>query len=332
MKKVKKHDAKIVQTLQKVGIVHASKIAQSLQGSIWRACLKPIDDTSSRQVAQNVVIKVADRYLQQHSLANINGKAIKVEEDIVSEATLLRSLNQRADCPSSIVAFYEFFKSKTDYYLVMEDGGSSLFDFVVRAFAFLRAGQIEVSHWKQVVKMIFNQMLECIAYIHRHNIAHLDVSLENFLINDVMVKMSKGDKIEFVVQDIRVKICDFGLAKKFIGKCLCDKFCGKKGYRSPEVVEKKQKFDAKKNDIWCLGVCLFMMSTGNSPWEIASKSDDAFVCMTNGFMKGTLKSWDVLHFVSDDLLDLLESIFESEAHRISLQQIRAHPWWKKRSN
>ena len=28
---------------------------------------------------------------------------------------------------------------------------------------------------------------------------------------------------------------------------------------SPEIIKRKKQFDAKKNDVWCLGICLFMM-------------------------------------------------------------------------
>ena len=55
-----------------------------------------------------------------------------------------------------------------------------------------------------------------------------------------------------------------GLAKYFQQNedCLSNKYCGKRNYKSPEIVSKKKKFDAKMNDIWCLGVTLFMISTG----------------------------------------------------------------------
>lgn len=323
------HDERLANIFSKIGIDNAYKLCHSLQGTIWRASFRDHADDSSCK-PKRVVVKVADRYLQQHSLAQIGNKTVSVRENILSEAKLLKFITRNKSCPKSIVQFHKLFRTQHEYFLVMEDGGSSLFDFVVKAHHFIRGGIVELSHWKQVVKVILQQMVECLAYLHSHNICHLDLSLENFVINDVLVEKEeagKHEKISFVTDHIRVKLCDFGLAEVFEDEgCLCDKYCGKQNYKSPEVVQKNKVFRAKKNDVWCLGVCLFMMSTGSAPWKTASKSDETFVHMTNGFMKGTLKSWDLQNYVDDDLLALFESIFQGESSRISVDEIKTHSW------
>ena len=67
--------------------------------------------------------------------------------------------------------------SNRDYCLVLEDGGSSLFDFTERAHSFLQHGQLSLAEWHGMVKLIWKQMVECIEYIHSNNICHFDVSL-----------------------------------------------------------------------------------------------------------------------------------------------------------
>ena len=91
----------------------------------------------------------------------------------------------------------------------MEDGGHSLFDFVAKAHRFIENGQIEILEWQRIVKIIFKQMIECIEYVHNQNICHFDISLENFLINDIDVVV-KDNKLCFQSDDIAVKLCDFG--------------------------------------------------------------------------------------------------------------------------
>ena len=96
----------------------------------------------------------------------------------------------------------------------MEDGGGSLFDFIQKAHQLIKDSTIAISHWQQVVKVIFKQMLEAIEYIHSKNVCHFDISLENFIINDVQIVITKmGDvcNMRFVIDDIRVKLCDFGM-------------------------------------------------------------------------------------------------------------------------
>ena len=96
----------------------------------------------------------------------------------------------------------------------MEDGGSSLFDFCKAAHGLIQKGVIQISHWKNVIRVIFMQMLQAIEYLHSKNVCHFDVSLENFLINDCEIQESSDGKkttIQFNLDKICVKLCDFGM-------------------------------------------------------------------------------------------------------------------------
>ena len=55
----------------------------------------------------------------------------------------------------------------------------------------------------------------------------------------------------------------------------CTKFVGKTAYESPEVAH-ELKFNASKNDIYSLGVVLFMMTFGVAPYNKPSSSDSSF--------------------------------------------------------
>ena len=109
-----------------------------------------------------------------------------------------------------------------------------------------------------------------------------------------------------------------------------NKWCGKTGYKSPEIVRKDKSFDAKKNDIWCLGVSLFMMLTGHAPFNISHESDPVYLLMTGGksTMEHALKSWNMGKYVDDDAIDLLQSIFKNESKRYTLNDIISHPFMK----
>jgi len=94
---------------------------------------------------------------------------------------------------------------------------------------------------------------------------------------------------------------------------------------SPEVFSEKP-FDGYAIDMWAVGVCLFMMLTGQSPWQKASPNDILFRNMSSGYVADILTNhW---HFaLSADAMDLLQRmLFGNPRHRLSLQQVRAHPW------
>merc|ERR1711933_638770 len=128
-------------------------------------------------------------------------------------------------------------------------------------------------------------------------------------------------KLRFVTQDVRIKLCDFGLAELFTkSACRSSKWCGKRNYKSPEVAMKKKQFDAKANDIWCLGVCLFIISVGSHPFLIAHESDESFAYVFKHSIVDLLKNWDMIHYVDPTLVWLFHSIFQFEDQRIGLDK------------
>jgi serine/threonine protein kinase len=322
----------VSRVLTQIGLVDCTKITDTLQGSIWRAWNDSHDEGVSNKPA---AIKITNQQLHKHSISIANDKIYHVNEDILLEQSILRYLTQQ-NCPKSIVKFHQFFKTDTDYYLVMEDGGSDLWYFLKIAHKLIKAGKIELNHWKHVCKIIFTQMIECIDFIHSKNVCHFDISLENFLINDVQIEIDKfhngessGHKVRFVLDDIQIKLCDFGLAQLFTkNECFSSKYCGKILYKSPEVISKKKRFDAKANDIWCVGIALFSMVTGVVLWRIADRSDNIFNHVINGNINRVIQRWNLFKYVDDDLINLFHAIFKYEQDRITLTQIKQHEWLK----
>ena len=88
------------------------------------------------------------------------------------------------------------------------------------------------------------------------------------------------------------------------------------------------EFDAKSNDIWCLGVCLFMLSLGGMPWSRSSESDKAFNKIMSGGITKLLRAWKRRHYVDDQLLLLFGSIFKFEDERAGIKQIKQCSWFK----
>ena len=94
----------------------------------------------------------------------------------------------------------------------MEDGGLPLFDFVNKAHKFIENGLITISEWHSISKVIFSSMIQSIEWLHECNVCHFDISLENFLINDVPVQRkenieNKEVQIKFIHDDIQLKLC-----------------------------------------------------------------------------------------------------------------------------
>lgn len=101
--------------------------------------------------------------------------------------------------------------------------------------------------------------------------------------------------------------------------------CGKWHYMSPEIHNNNTPFDGYTVDMWAAGVILFLMLTGFPPWDRPSTTDERFKYMSAGYLVQMLTEWEI--GLSPDAMDLLQRMmFLDPKDRLSLDQVRAHPW------
>jgi serine/threonine protein kinase len=144
------------------------------------------------------------------------------------------------DC-DGILKLIELYEDDSLLYLVLEyqTMGSLLTEMMRKNF--MNESQI---------KVVIEQLLLTLDYIHEKGIVHRDIKLDNILIN----------KIEEAEYD--VKIADFGLAAFLAhdGSKL-DTKCGTPGYVAPEIL--RGSGYSHKCDIFSLGVVFFNLITGS---------------------------------------------------------------------
>mmetsp|Transcript_7108 Transcript_7108/g.6752 ORF Transcript_7108/g.6752 Transcript_7108/m.6752 type:complete len:101 (+) Transcript_7108:158-460(+) len=87
----------------------------------------------------------------------------------------------------------------------------------------------------------------------------------------------------------------------------------------------RQPFDGYAIDMWALGPLLFLMVCGFPPWDQAIEEDERFRYFSGGHFRQTVQSWNL--GLSEDIMDLLQRMFwKDPTQRLSLAQVRAHPW------
>jgi len=324
--------------LGRFGYTKRKVITNTLQGNIFVADLVK-DGNGKEKKERVVVIKKTSKKLHTEHVTVQNGRKFGIYENILKECIILKHLteNRNGLIMTSFTKYENFFDDDEHYYLSMEHGGADLFDFIIEAHELIQAKKLRIKEWRKFSKYLFWQMIVVTQWLHNDmGIAHLDISLENILIkNGTFVPVQDGDETVFTINpNVQIKICDFGLAEIFQHDAAsrqrsfqCTKFCGKTNYKAPEVYAKKGVFDARKADVWSLGVVLFCMLVGSPPYNKPIASDQAYLYIKNGIIDQLLFQWERNHFITVKVLSLLHAMLDYDAEsRFLVDDVVQHPW------
>ena len=195
------------------------------------------------------------------------------------------------------------FESERSLYLIMEEcKGGEIFDRIIERI------QAKKMYSERDAADIFQQVMSCISYCHNQGICHRDLKPENLLY------LKEGSE-----KDNRIKVIDFGLSQ------LTNQLKTKVGtayYVSPEILYGKY---TEKCDIWSAGVILYILLTGDPPFNGPSDS-----VIYNKIMKMDLtfpeNKWK---FISNEARDLIQNhMLVPENKRFTAKQVLEHPWFK----
>jgi serine/threonine protein kinase len=108
---------------------------------------------------------------------------------------------------------------------------------------------------------------------------------------------------------------------------------GKQRFLSPETLVQSRPFHAHQVDIWSLGIILFVILTGDIPFEAALPTFKAYRMVREGQLSAMLIEWRLqrsdrpIPALSADAIDLMQSILrENPLERLSIEQIEGHRW------
>lgn len=190
---------------------------------------------------------------------------------------------------------------------------------------------------EEVARFLLRQMVTCVSFLHKLQVVHRDLKLQNMLV----AKTADGMP--------RIKLIDFGCAKRWkrrAGKAsqFHTAYVGTPAYMSPQLLQASLKgegnYDGVKVDVWCLGVMLVQLFASN---HVPYSTDDYQFDQVMGEHFAVLErlrdmekgKWKVsspiiakaAEGMSPELLDLLDRIFDPmESTRIELAGIESHAW------
>ena len=160
-------------------------------------------------------------------------------------------------------------------------------------------------------RLIFSQLLDGLEAIHDSNIVHRDIKLENIMLSG---------------NDYTLKYVDFGFATEKSNGYLTT-FLGTPNYAAPEL-HLKQPYLGVYEDIFSLGVTLFIIITGHLPFILPLPNDPLYqyifcVDYINYWRKRNIK-------VSPSFMELFDNLIAfSPSQRPSISEIRNSKWMKE---
>jgi len=288
------------------------KLSDTLQGEIRLA--------KNKSTKKDVIIKVAIKHCVKNQIST---GGLKILENFKEECYIHRKITNylKEDIDNKIISknamigfvtCEDYFKDKLNYYLVMEYcKNGDLFEYIANYHNNnnpLSQSSKKIQKWNLKIRHIFRQMVWAVFYMHSKNIAHQDLSLENVMIFDL--------------DSLYVKIIDFGLSQEIKHDTKPQGGVGKCPYMSPECYSRKE-YDPYANDIWCLGVMLFIMLVGFPP---PIRQENKLQYIINGSIHILLNQHNCLHLVDQYSLDCLNRMLTSENRRISIDKLMKHPF------
>lgn len=261
-------------------------------------------DFSTGELAAVKMIKLSE--------PTLNMKNLKTEVEIMQNLNHPHIIN--------LIEFYE----KADYVkksgkivqvvaIVMELAkGGELFEYVSNTGRF---SEIEA-------RTYFHQLIETIEFCHNQGFSHRDLKPENLLFDS----------------DFNLKVADFGFSTLIAGKDGTGQLStvlGTESYMAPEI-HLRQPYSGSAVDLFACGIILFIMVSGTPPFMKADPKDNYYkmICINRNslFWEAHEKPKQKLpgqNFFSEDFRSLINSMFALDpAQRLSLAEVKAHPWYK----
>ncbi|XP_071988098.1 serine/threonine-protein kinase 33 isoform X1 [Engystomops pustulosus] len=219
------------------------------------------------------------------------------------EVSILKRVNH-----DHIIHLEEVYETPKRVYLVMElcEGGE-LRDFLQRRKR-LSEGE---------TRRVIHSLASAIAYLHKKDIVHRDLKLENILVHSD--DAADGEELM-----LNIKVTDFGLAvqKGGVGsENMLQSTCGTPIYMAPEVINAHDY--SQQCDIWSIGVIMYMLLSGDPPF-MGSSEEKLFEHIKRGQLKFSSSVWQSVSEAAKDVLQKLLRV--DPADRITANELLDNPW------
>ena len=277
-------------------LILSPAVAAGLEREACKTDFESLEDKSIGKGGFGSVWKVRHKVTRQIFAIKVINKDSIVKQNMVEQTNREIEIMYKLDHPY-IIKLYSHFEDDEDFCLIMQIASKGQLYSMIR-----RLKRLD----QRTAAQYMRETISAVKYLHTRNppIIHRDIKPENILLD----------------QDGRCKLADFGWSNFDDGKKNRETYCGTPEYLAPEMVNKSGHDESV--DIWALGVLLFEMLTGRTPFNYTGDRIQLY---------NSIKSLRIIW--TDDFPQLAKDLVSrilrlNPKDRISLDQMMNHQWFR----
>ena len=293
-------------------------------------------DIIGKGATADVYLSIDDKHNQLVAIKSMPKSKIKDEHgetNLRRELEILHKLKHK-----NIIGIKNYKETKKNHYIILDycNGGD------LESYCKNYKNKYKQPLNEVYIQKILQQFVSALEYMHKNNIIHRDIKLQNILLNfDTYPNVPKNGnlppKLTFEQKSLNlpfsIKIADLGYAKDLMKDKEGSTILGSPMYMPPDIVEKytdDDKANKKYNsavDLWSLGVVTYELLTGTAPF-LGNNVNEVFKNIKKGTytLPKTLKpSVQIISFLNG----LLQYYPEK---RLNIEQVKSHPFLTLKPN
>ena len=272
------------------------KVALGFEREPCKEDFESFEDKCIGEGTYGSVWKVRHKITKEIYATKVMNKENIIRHNMVEQINKEIEIMYKLDHPN-IIKLYSHFEDNEHFCLIMEYASKGQLFSLIKKHR--KLNQI-------MAKQYLKEIISAIKYLHEKNppIIHRDIKPENILID----------------YDGNCKLADFGWASFDYGEKIRDTYCGTPEYLAPEMIN--QSGHNKSVDIWAIGILLFEMLTGRTPFNLYGDRNQLY----NSIKILNINWPDDFPILAKDLIKKILCIDPDE--RLSLDEIINHQWFR----
>ena len=287
----------ILNKVKKRLLILSPAVAAGLEREACKTDFESLEDKSIGKGGFGSVWKVRHKVTKQIFAIKVINKESIVKQKMVEQTNREIEIMYKLDHPH-IIKLYSHFEDDEDFCLIMQMASKGQLYTIIK-----RLKRLD----QRTAAQYMREVISAIKYLHTRNppIIHRDIKPENILLD----------------QEGRCKLADFGWSNFEEGNKFRDTYCGTPEYLAPEMVTKSGHNESV--DIWALGVLLFEMLTGRTPFNFTGDRIQLF----NNIKTLRIVWTDDFPQLAKDLVGRILRLNPKD--RLTLDQMINHQWFKE---